>query len=825
MVTVRRAAVVVAAVAAALALTVFPERAGAQEDAPDDAPNPIAAAAGDVAVLPTGVINATGPTVSNDGRWVVFGGTLGPDDTDTAGAASASGRRSVFRADLLTGSVTEMSPLPEGARPGDTILPRLSANGCVIVAITQVAYDLFRDDDRNERWDVYRLLVPECDGQPNAWELVSTDITGVARDDVFVDAPPAVSGSGAVIAYTHQSDAVLSRLSTISVVDVTQPVDDPTRLQEARGVPIEAPNRAYRYRGAYQPVLSQNGRHLAFTSDALAADPLPGWGPGVSRGGWATTQVYVWDRLAAEQTRSVHLVSGRGGQPARLGAHSPAMSEDGRVVAFVSPDRELITSVLPRCGAECPTQIFRFDRDTDGNGRFDEPSRVPDLALVSAVRKAPATGGIPEGGNAASWAPAVNADGSSIAFVTDATNLMPSSRPGGGTSRDGDLLVAEFHLGELRRVLADESLVTLPGAHGNPVLNDTGSVVVFDTRAGTSLGRLIADGAEPPLVRGRAIAVARVAPQLAMAALDFGTVLLAFDSAELFANVQNAGPAAFKPGEVVVDSSIFRVTGGTCTRGIIVAAGASCSVKLVFNPTQTRHYQSRLTVRGSGADPASVSTELYGAAGDPTLLATPGGVDLPSGRVGEPAGRVAISIENTGFAPVAITDVGLGGNHPDDFTVLSEACTGRALNPGATCAVEVEFVPHAPGYRSALLAVGATTGQYTAAVLGGYARYAPVFEVAAPEVVAGTRLGVGGNGFPAGTQVRIGFADGSAALGQVTVRDDGGFIALLDVPSLVRSGQRRLVATGTDGAVAGADVLVRSAAPTVLPRTPGAGLG
>lgn len=795
---------------AALVPTVLaaPHRASAQ-----DAGAPIAAQPGDVAVVPTGVINATRPSLSSDGRWVVFGGTL--DD----------GRRSAFRTDLLAGTTTELAPLPGGARTGDTIFPRLSANGCVVVALTQVAYDLFRDDDRGERWDVYRLVVPECGGQPNAWELVSAGILGVARDDVFIESPPAISGSGAVIAYTHQADAVATKLSTISVVDITVPVDDPTRVQEVRGIPIEAPNRAYRYRGAYQPVLSENGRHLAFTSDALAADPLPGWGPGVQPGGWATTQVYVWDRLAADQTSAVHLVSAAGGVAAHLGAHSPAMSEDGRVVAFVSPDRELITAVLPRCGDVCPTQIFRFDRDTDGNGRFDEPARAPDLALVSAIGVGETASGIPEGGNAASWSPAVNADGSSVAFVTDATNLMPSTRAGGGLASDGDLLVSEFHLGELRRVLDDEALVTVPGAHDHPVLNDTGSVIVFDTRAGGTLGERTSGTDAAPEVRGRTLGVARVSPQLAMAALDFGTVLLAFESAELFANVQNGGPAAFKPGGVVVDSTAFRVTGGSCTRGIIVAAGSSCSVKLTFNPTATRHYETQLTVRGSGADPASVSTTLYGAAGDPALLATPGGVDLPSGLVGQPAGRVAISIENRGFLPVVIDAVGVGGKNPDDFVVLSEACTGRALNPDATCAVEIEFAPHAPGYRSALLAVSATTGQYTAAVVGGYARYAPTFETSEPEITAGARLGVGGNGFPAGATVLIGFDDGTPPLGEVTAGPDGGILAILDVPALTRAGARRLVATGPDGAVAGTDVLVRSAARDVIPGTPGAGLG
>lgn len=773
--------------------------------------------AGGVALVPTGVINATGPSVSNDGRWVVYGAQADPDESGVS-------RRTVMRTDLHTGDMVELSSVPDGMRPGDTILPRISGDGCVVVAISQIAYDLFRDDDRDARWDVYRLVVPECGGQPNAWELVSAGPLGTARDSVFVDSPPTVSGSGAVIAYVHQSDATLYPLATITVVDATIPIDGSGRNREVAGVPVEAPARAYRYRGFTQPSLSQNGRHLAFTADADAAALLPGWGSGHERGGWATTQVYVWDRLAVDQTRAVHLVSavgGSGGAPAPLGAHSPVVSGDGRVVAFVSPDRDLVPAILPRCDdRSCPTQVFRFDRDTDGNGIFDEPPRAPDLALVSAIGAGRQRARLATAGDASSWAPALTADGSAVAFVTDATNLVPSRRAGGGAANDGDLLVAEYHLGELRRVLDGEQLVDVPGAHGRPALSATGQVVVFDTLAGRALAEHVG---VPDDSRGRALAVTTVTPQLALAELDFGSVLLAFESAELFANVQNAGPGAYEPGEVVIDNPAFRITGGSCTAGIIVAAGESCSVKLVFNPTAQRGYSGILTVHGRGGSNPSVSAAVRGAAGDPALLATPGGVDIAAGEVGGLAGRVAISIENVGFVPVVVDRVEMFGKNPGDFVIVSQACTGRALNARAACAVEVEFRPVAPGYRSALLRVATSIGQYTTAVLGGYAYYAPTFATAESEITAGHQFGVGGNGFPPESVVRIGFDDGGAPLAEVTTRVDGTFLALLDMPGQVRGGRRRLVATGPDGAVAVTEVLVRSAAPAVPPGVPGYG--
>lgn len=801
-------AVTVAIVAFGAAVVAAPGAARAEPLLPEP---------GGASLIPTGVINATGPSISADGRWVVYGGQT--DD----------GRRAIFRTDTEQGTTVEMAPVPDGSRPGDTILPRISANGCVVVAITQIAYDLFRDDDRDQRWDVYRLVVPECDGRPNGWELVSSDATGLARDGVFVESPPTVSGSGAVVAYVHQSDASPFRLATVSVVDATVPIDSAGRSTTVRGMPLESPNRAYRYRGAYQPALSQNGRHLAFTSDADAAAALPGWSSGPVRGGWATTQVYVWDRLAGDQTRAVHLVSGREGSPSESGADSPAISEDGRVVAFVSPDRELVPAVFPRCASSCSTGVFRFDRDTDANGAFDEPRRPggsPELALVSALGAGQSTTGLPVAADASAWSPSVNADGSSIAFVTDATNLLPSRRAGGGTASDGDLVVAEYHLGELRRVLDDESLIDVPGAHNRPAMSRSGGVLVFDTLAGHALAGHLppAEGQLPPDPgRGRTLVITRVQPRLAMADLDFGSVLLAFESAELTVSVQNAGPAAFEVGEIEVDRPAFHVKGGSCAPRIVVAAGSSCSIKLTFNPTEARGYEGELTVRGLAATDPAASASLRGAAGEPALQATPGGADLPDGPVGSSAGIIAVSIENVGFVPLHGLQVTLAGKHPEQFQVTAEACTGRALNPDATCAVEVAFRPGTPGYHSALLVVRAGTGQYTAAVLGGYGYYAPGFDTDVEQVPAGTTFGVGGNGFLPGTSVQIGFDDGSPPLGEVTVREDGTFLHRLDMPARARGGVRRLVATGADGAVAVAEVIVRAAAAPVPAGSPGSG--
>jgi hypothetical protein len=259
---------------------------------------------------------------------------------------------------------------------------------------------------------------------------------------------------------------------------------------------------------------------------------------------------------------------------------------------------------------------------------------------------------------------------------------------------------------------------------------------------------------------------------------------------------------------------------------VIVAAGTSCSVNITFTPTAQRGYSGTLNVSGSGPGAASVSTTIRGAAGEPTLLATPGGVDLSDGIVGEIGDRVAIDITNIGFFPTSVGRINLGGAHPDDFRITTQSCTGRALNPDASCTVEIEFRPTGSGYRSALLIATTTPlGQYTAAVLGGFASYEPTFETDGRRARPGGSIGIGGTGFPVGATVSIGFDDGSAPFDMVTANEDGAFLAILKLPGRLRVGERRLVASSADGAVATLTVDLDAPIRRWVPGMPGFGLG
>ena len=145
--------------------------------------------------LPSAVvenISSQTPTVSADGRLVVY-----------AGAPAAVGDQrasSIWLKDRADGSVIELTEQSPDIRAGESVWPVLSADGCSVTVITELAYDLFRDDDVGSRWDVYRLLLPACGGRLGDWELVSASrgagFESAAGDNVSPLYPAAVSSEG-----------------------------------------------------------------------------------------------------------------------------------------------------------------------------------------------------------------------------------------------------------------------------------------------------------------------------------------------------------------------------------------------------------------------------------------------------------------------------------------------------------------------------------------------------------------------------------------------------------------------------------------------------
>ncbi|MGE0140819.1 MAG: choice-of-anchor D domain-containing protein [Ilumatobacteraceae bacterium] len=743
-----------------------------------------------IAPQPVAEVFGSFPSVSDDGRFIVYEGK----PTDGSGR-----QRTVWLRDAAAPEV-DGKPAPDveltvpspDAKSGESVRPVISGDGCVVAVITQIAYDLFRDDDTGHRYDVYAMVLPHCEGGAlGDWQLVSSqsskDGDTRALDRVVPDDAPAISQSGTIIAFTHLGRSNKDPVINTTVVDLTKPLGVEGRSTRVAGTPLLPPNTTFLYRGQREPDVSDDGRYVTFTSDAVSNSAVPEWGGGPVPGDYATSQVYLWDRQALDPATAVTLVSTVDGHPARDGAGSAVISGNGQYVAFESASIDMAGSAsLPECGAVCPPQVYRYD----------QVARVH--MLVSRANTAEGQTWVAADHGASQ--PTISDDGTQIGFVTRSRNLFPTLASAGLEVGDGEIVVAEVNRGLVRRAsTSGDGITPAPAVNAHPVLSGPGHVVVFDTLAATAF-----TGADAV---GRQVVSVLRTPQLSVPALDVGTVALGYAGPEWYVGIRNEGPSTFVPTTVEVSNPDFAVTGGTCALGLPVPPGETCTVYLVLTPTIPGPITADLTVSESMFGGTSVTSVVRGAGGEPALRNSAGEGDYPSTVVGQESQPISFEIANIGFAPTTIARISLTGDNPKDFKVTRTSCYGYLLNPGATCSIDAIFKPTEPGYRSATMIVSTDLGQYTSVVMVGDATRVATLEVADAKVRAGDGVGLGGAGFKPNATVTISWADGRGESITVTTGKDGSFLAVLPTRPGERLGDRVVVAQSLD-AVARVDVQI-----------------
>jgi Tol biopolymer transport system component len=725
------------------------------------------------------------PSVSGDGRFVVYAGppaTEGDERTST-----------VWLRDRSNGGEVELTqPLP-GARVGDSTLPVISGDGCYAAVLTEMPFDLFRDDDTDDRWDVYRIQLPNCGGSAHAWELISTNAfrgdDAAASDDVDPRFPPAISGAGSVIAYTHQYDAAQPDLVGVIVVDLTVPNGQPGHARPVAGTPASAPNTTYKYAGLREPSVSDDGQFVAFTSDANSSKLVPDWSSGQIPGDFASSQVYVWDRLSSDPNTSVKRASLGPDSTANGDASSPAISADGTYVAFSSTAVNLVIGAsLPPCINSCPPQIYRYNRV---DGTIVLVSRVPDDISTQIV-----------GSDLGATQPAISSDGSQIAFVTRSTNLLTTRPAVGGAVTDGDIMVADVDVAEIYRAsLLTDGVTPAPAANAHPKLSATGRVVVFDTLAGAAYNPL----AERVPDSLRQVVGITQQPQLSIADIDVGTGTVGLPGSEWFVRLYNAGPGSFVPNKVSSTNPDFGITFGDCTEGYAVPPGGSCALAVILTPGIEGRLSGAIKIAEAGFGALNVQSRITGAGGLPALSADQNSYHhFETLKVGEVSDPNTFTISNVSLVPAFVTNITIRGANPKDFKIVRTKCRNIDLEISAGCTVDVAFTPKEAGHRSATLVVGTETGQYTSVLIDGDSHYTPTIQAGAIDVVAGKEIGIGGTGFAPKATITLLWADGAGERTTVEADKEGSFLISMAVAGNERPGDRLLVAqtpgTGSDPA-------------------------
>ena len=193
---------------------------------------------------------------------------------------------------------------------------------------------------------------------------------------------------------------------------------------------------------SYSAAISADGRFVAFVSDA------PNLVTGDTNG---ATDVFVHDRSTATTTR---VSVATGGAQANGSSFSPAISADGRFVAFASEATNLVAG--------------------DTNGASD--IFVVDRQAGTTARVSVATGDIQ--GNGGSYAPAISADGRFVAFDSDASNLAQ-----GDTNGFSDVFVRDRQAGTTTRASVSSAGAQGSGNSYSPALTANGQLVAFNSAA------------------------------------------------------------------------------------------------------------------------------------------------------------------------------------------------------------------------------------------------------------------------------------------------------------------------------------------------------
>ena len=153
------------------------------------------------------------------------------------------------------------------------------------------------------------------------------------------------------------------------------------------------------------------------------------------------------------------------------------------------------------------------------------------------------------------------------------------------------------------------------------------------------------------------------------------------------------------------DSGDFTQTNNCPVSPATLAVTASCTINVIFTPTAPFTRTATLEVSGNiSGGPATLSLTGTGLA--PVASVSPTSVNFPNQQVGTPSTPQAVTLSNTGNAPLTISSITTTGTNSGDFAPTSSCPISPAtLAANASCVINVTFTPTAPFSRTATLAI------------------------------------------------------------------------------------------------------------------------
>ncbi|BCA56269.1 hypothetical protein W02_34090 [Nitrospira sp. KM1] len=279
---------------------------------------------------------------------------------------------------------------------------------------------------------------------------VSVDGNGAPGNGI--SSSPSLNADGSLVGFSSQSTNLVPGVNGAQVYVHNRQTGQMELISRDNGAAVVVQGNG----ASSAPVISANGQFVVFVSQATN---LLGPGtPSISSG----QQIYVRDRQNGVTTL-VSVDNAAVPNPGNGLSSAPAISSDGRFVAFVSQATNLLspgTSTIPS-----GQQVYVRDRQ---NG----------LTTLVSVENAT----ISNPGNGVSSAPVISADGQFVAFASLASNLLPAGIPVGVNQQ---IYLRDRQGNQTSLVSVDNNS---PPNAGNgvshaPSINGDGTIIAFDSLA------------------------------------------------------------------------------------------------------------------------------------------------------------------------------------------------------------------------------------------------------------------------------------------------------------------------------------------------------
>ena len=169
-------------------------------------------------------------------------------------------------------------------------------------------------------------------------------------------------------------------------------------------------------------------------------------------------------------------------------------------------------------------------------------------------------------------------------------------------------------------------------------------------------------------------------------------------SGVLTATLTNGGNAALSFSSIALTGTNPGDFAQSNTCGTSVAAGASCSITVTFDPAASGNRSASVSFTdNAGGSPQSLSLSGTGTTVSATL--SPTSLSFGNQSVNTTSGVLTATLTNGGNAALSFSSIALTGTNPGDFA-QSNTC-GTSVAAGASCSITVTFDPAASGSRSA----------------------------------------------------------------------------------------------------------------------------